>query len=438
MPETSYARRGDLHVAYQTVGTSDLNLVLVGNWFGNIELMWQGQPLNRFLQRLSSFSRLLIFDKLGVGLSDPVTPTALPTLEEWIGDIRVVMDDTKMERAALVGAGTGGPMVMQFAATHPERVTALILVNTYARFMGAPDYPHGITEDDRERLLKISYVDDRSVSFVAGASGDEGFRSWWRHYLRQSVSPGTASAMRRAMFDVDVRSVLPAICVPTLILHRRDNNWVRAPHALYLAEHIPNATLVEVPGDEDIYFLGDADRLLDEIEEFLTGMPPAVRSDRRLATMLFTDIVDSTATASRLGDRRWHELLDRHDAVVEVSLEHFQGRKVNPTGDGMLAVFDGPGRAIACARALHHQLSDLGLDIRAGIHTGEVEVRGDDIAGLGVNVAARISALAKKGEILVSSTVRQLVSGSGTAFIDRGATPLKGVDEEWHIYQVAA
>jgi class 3 adenylate cyclase len=302
--------------------------------------------------------------------------------------------------------------------------------------MRAPDYPHGITKSDREHMLKVSYVDDRSVAFVAGASGDQAFRSWWRHYLRQSVSPGTADAMRRAMFDVDVRAVLPAITVPTLILHRRDNAWVRTPHARYLADHIPEATLVEVPGDEDIYFLGDADRLLDEIEEFLTGMPPTVRSDRLLATMLFTDIVDSTKTAGRLGDRRWHELLDRHDAIVEDALERYQGRIVNPTGDGMLAVFDGPGRAIGCARALRHQLSEMGLSIRAGIHTGEVEARGHDIAGLAVHVAARISALAQAGEILVSSTVQQLVSGSGTEFIDRGATSLKGVADEWHIYQL--
>jgi class 3 adenylate cyclase len=436
VPDTRYAQHGDLHVAYQVVGNGDLDVVLVADWFGNVELMWEGVDMAHALNRLASFARLVIFDKRGVGLSDPVPVTGLPTLEEWIEDVRVVMDDALIKRAALIGVGAGGPMVMQFAATHPHRVSALALVNTYARLARGPGYAPGMPDAIRDRILGVSYTDDRTADFLAGTGSDEAFRSWWRRYQRHSVSPSTAAVMRRMMFDIDVRSVLSAIQAPTLVLHRRDDPWIRIDHARYIARTIPGAHLVELPGNEDLYFLGDADNLLDEVEEFLTGTPPAARSDRVLASMLFTDVVESTSTAIRLGDRRWHRLMDQHDALVGPSVERFRGRKVNPTGDGMLAVFDGPGRAIGCASTVREQLAAVGLVIRAGVHTGEVEVRGNDVTGIAVNVAARIATIGGAGEIFVSSTVRDLVSGSGLSFTDRGLHVLKGVPEPWRVFQL--
>jgi class 3 adenylate cyclase len=436
VPETRYARHGDVHIAYQVVGNGDLDVVLAADWFGNVELMWEGDSMAHALRRLASFARLVVFDKRGVGLSDPIPTSGLPTLEEWIEDVRVVMDDAAIKRAALIGVGAGGPMVMQFAATHPHRVSALALVNTYARLARAPDYATGVPDAIRDRILEVSYTDDRAADFLAGSSSDEAFRSWWRRYERHSVSPATAAVMRRMIFDIDVRSVLPAVQAPTLVLHRRDDPWIRVGHARYIAQTIPRAVLVEVPGNEDLYFLGDANRLLDEVEEFLTGTPPAARSDRVLASMLFTDIVESTSTASRLGDRRWHLLMDQHDALVRRTVERFRGRMVNSMGDGILAVFDGPGRAVGCASTIRGQLAALNLLIRAGIHTGEVEVRGDEVTGIAVNVAARIAALGGAGEILVSSTVRDLVSGSGLSFTDRGSYVLKGVPHPWRVLQL--
>lgn len=436
MPETRYARHAGFHIAYQVVGSGDLDVVLAADWFGNVELIWEGISMAHALARLASFAQLVVFDKRGVGLSDPVPVSGLPTLEEWIEDVRIVMDDAEIKQAALIGVGAGGPMVMQFAATHPHRVSALVLVNTYARLARGPGYAPGIPDSIRDRFLDVSYTDDRAADFLAGSSSDEAFRSWWRRYQRHSVSPATAAVMRRMIFDIDVTSVLGAIQAPTLVLHRRDDPWIRVGHARYIAETIPGARLVELPGDEDLYFLGDADSLLDEVEEFLTGTPPAARSDRVLATMLFTDIVESTSTASRLGDRRWHVVMDQHDDLVRRTVERFRGRMVVPTGDGMLALFDGPGRAIGCAAAIRVQLAALHLAIRAGVHTGEVEVRGDDVTGIAVNLAARIAAIGGEGEILVSSTVRDLVSGSGLSFTDRGLHVLKGVPEPWRVFHL--
>jgi class 3 adenylate cyclase len=437
VPNTEYARRGNLHIAYQVVGASDPSLVLAADWFGNVELMWENTAVSYALDRLASIGRLIVFDKLGVGLSDPLPISGLPTIEEWIEDVTVVMDDANVERAALIGTGAGGPMAMQFTATHPSRVSALVLVNTYSRLSRAPDYPAGVPERIRDLVLDVSYTDDITVEVLAGTSPDEAFRTWWHRYQRHSVSPAVAAAMRRMMFDVDVRSVLGAIHVPTLVLHRRDDPWVRIGHAHYLAQAIPGATLVELPGNEDLYFLGDVDSLLDRIEEFLTGAPPAARAERVLASMLFTDVVRSTETMSRVGDRRWHQLLDRHDVIFADAIEQFRGRKVNSAGDSMLVVFDGPGRAIGCATRLRDELAALDLSIRAGVHTGEVEVRGDDLTGVAVNVAARIMAMGDAGDILVSSTVRDLVSGSGLTFADLGRRTLKGLPDPWQVYRLS-
>jgi class 3 adenylate cyclase len=435
--ETRYARQAGFHIAYQVVGNRGPEVVLAGDWFGNVELMWEGTGMAHALSRLSSFARLVVFDKRGVGLSDPLPVSGLPTLEEWIEDVGVVMDDAAIDQAALIGVGAGGPMAMEFAATHPHRVSALVLVNTYARLTRSLDYPPGIPDAVRDRILEVSYTDDRAADFLAGSSSDEAFRSWWGRYQRHSVSPATASVMRQMIFDIDVTSVLSAIQAPTLVLHRRDDPWIRLGHGRYIAESIPAARLVELPGNEDLYFLGDVDGLLDEVEEFLTGTPPAARSDRVLATMLFTDIVDSTSSVSRLGDRRWSVVLKEHDDLVRQTVGRFHGRMVNSTGDGILALFDGPGRAVGCASAIRDQVALLQLKIRAGAHTGEVEVRGDNVTGIAVHVAARIAAIGGPGEILASSTVKDLVSGSGLSFTDRGLYDLKGVPEPWRVFQVA-
>lgn len=434
--ETRYARSGDVHVAYRIVGSGPPDTVLVADWFGNVELMWDDLALAHVLDRLASFSRLIVFDKRGVGLSDPVESSGLPTLEAWMADVGAVMDDVGSDQAVVVGVGAGGPMVMQFAASHPERVSALVLVNTYARLRRADDYPAGVPDPVRDQILEVPYVDERTVDTLAGASGDVARRRWWTRYQRQSVSPGTAAAMRSMMFEVDVRGVLGSIQASTLVLQRRDDPWIRIGHAHHLAAHIPGARLVVLPGDEDLFFLGDVDTLLDEVEQHVTGTPPSPRSDRALATVLFTDLVDSTAMAARLGDRRWSRLLDEHDAVVARALARHRGRKVNPTGDGVLVVFDGPGRAIRCGGAIRDELVGLGFEVRAGVHTGEVEVRGDDVGGIAVNIGARIAALAGAGEVLVSSTVRDLVAGSGIAFRDCGEHLLKGVPDPWRVFAV--
>ncbi|MEY2590691.1 MAG: hypothetical protein QOJ67_2675 [Acidimicrobiaceae bacterium] len=436
MPDIQYARNDDRHVAYQVVGDGPLDVVLVADWFGNVELMWDGAAFADALNRLAAFCRLLVFDKSGIGLSDPVSLDGLPTLEDWIDDVRVVMDDADSKSAALIGVGAGGPMVMQFAAMHPHRASAVVLINSYARLSRADDYLHGIPDHLRDQILEDSYLDGSSIDFLTGGDADAAFRAWWARYQRQSVSPRTAEVMRRMMFEVDVRSVLTMVQAPTLVLHRRDDPWIRVAHGRYLADHIPDARLEEVPGAEDLFFLGDTDVLFDEVEAFVTGARPPLRTDRTLATLLFTDLVDSTATAAELGDLQWTKLLDQHDRVVRDCLEHFRGRVVTPTGDGVVATFDGPGRAINCAIAIRDELSMIGLRVRSGIHTGEIVVREREIAGIAVHLGARIGALAESGEVLVSSTVRELVAGSGISFHDRGQRALKGIPDEWHVYAV--
>ncbi len=437
MPETHYARAGPVHLAYQATGGGELDVVLVADWFSNVDLMWESQPYARALRRLGAFSRLIVFDKRGVGLSDPVPPDRLPAIEAWMDDVRVVMDEVRSTRAALVAVGAGGAMAMQFAATYPQRVAALVLVNTYARLSRAEDYPPGIPDRVRDVLLSRPHTSDEAVDLLAGRRQDPSFARWWGRYQRHSVSPGTADAMRRMLFDVDVRAVLPAIAVPTLVIHRRGDRWIRLAHGRHLAESIPGARFVELPGDEELFFLGAADELLDEVQDFLTGVRPSVASDRVLATVLFTDLVDSTTMAAQIGDRRWRAALDDHDTVIAKAVDRTRGRRVASTGDGVLAVFDGPGRAILCATEIRDELRGMGLHVRAGLHAGEIELRGDDVGGIAVHIAARVAALAAPEEILVSTTVRDLVAGSEISFDDRGVHHLKGVPEARHLFAVA-
>jgi len=438
--ETRYARSGDTHIAYRVVGDSPMDVVLVSDWFSHVEAAWDEPSLARSLERLGSFARVLMFDKRGVGLSDPVPLTTLPTLEEWMDDVRAVMDDAGSSRATVIGVGAGGPMAMIFAASHPERVSALVLINTYARLSRDADYPWGVPPAARDWILEQSYADFTQFTDVLSGPdpADPRFPERWARYLRLAASPSTADVMRRMMFEVDVRSVLTTIQAPTLVLHRRDDPWIRNGHGRYLAEQIPGARYVELDGSVDLFFRGDTDALLGEVQEFLTGVRPMPESNRLLATILFTDIVGSTERAADLGDSRWRQLLDRHDAVVRDQLDRFRGREIKTTGDGLLATFDGPARAVHGACAIRDALRAIGVEIRAGVHAGEIEQRGRDVGGIAVHIGARVETLAEPGEVLATRTVKDLVAGSGITFADRGSHRLKGVPDEWQLFSVVA
>jgi class 3 adenylate cyclase len=439
-PETRYARSGDLHIAYQVLGEGRQDVVFVAEFWNSIEAQWEEPGFERFLRRLASFSRLICFDQRGSGMSDPVALSELPTLEEWMDDVRAVMDATGSVKAVLLGSGGGGLISTLFAATYPERTEALILLNSFARLTRAPDYPIGNSMEFEERVeweLRNGWgrgilLETTAPSMAADAS----FRRWWARYQRLGSSPGTVITMRRMLQQSDVRHVLGSIRVPTLVLHRAENRLVDAALGRYLAERIPGGRYVEVPGVDYFPFVGDSATILDEIEEFVTGQRGAREADRVLATVLFTDIVGSTERAADLGDRRWRELLQRHHDGIRRELERHRGEEVDTAGDGFLATFDGPARAVRCARAIGAAVRPLGLEVRCGLHTGEVERAGRQVSGLGVHIAARVMALAGPGEVLVSSTVKDLVAGSGIEFQDRGTHALKGVPAHWRLFRV--
>ncbi|MDQ3468990.1 MAG: adenylate/guanylate cyclase domain-containing protein [Actinomycetota bacterium] len=435
-PATRYARSGDAYVAYQRDGSGP-PLVLVADWFGHLDTRWEWPPYAGALRRLGSFSTLISFDKRGTGLSDPVPADRLPDLEHWMDDVRAVIDDVGAPHVDLMGVGAGAAMVLPFAATHPERVDRIVLVNAYGRLSRAPDYPAGFPPQLRDRILATAYTDPEAAAVLSGVDGTRQFFDWWLRYQRQSVSPGVAAVMRRMMFDVDVRSVLASIQAPTLVVHRRDDQWIRVDHGRYLAAHIPGAELVELDGDEDLFFQGDVDELLGTVEQFLRGVRRPVEAERVLATIMFTDLVGSTPLAAGLGDSRWRQLLDDHDDIVERTIAAHGGRKINTTGDGVLALFDGTARAIRAAAAIRDELGAIGLQVRAGVHVGEVERRRLDVGGIAVNIAARIMSEAAAGEVRVSRVVRDLVAGSGLVFMERGVTELKGVPGEFELFAAA-
>ena len=434
-PETRYTTFGGLRVAYGVTGTGPPDLVFVPDWLNNVELAWDVPAGARYLERLASFSRLIAFDKRGTGLSDPVALDALPTLEDWMEDVRAVSDAAGAERPALMGFGGAGPMCMLYAATHPDRVSALVLHQTCARVRVAPDYPIGLPDAGAEAF--IAFVRDQWgtpewFDLVApGTAGDPPLRSTLARIQRLAASPGSAIAMMRMVVNVDVRSVLATISVPTLVISRRDDAVMPVAHARYLAEHIPGARLVELPGRDYLYHVGDPTPVLDEVQEFLTGVREQEVPDRLLLTVLFTDIGDSTRLAAELGDRAWRDVLESHHAAVRRQLERFRGREVDTAGDGFFATFDGPARGIRCAQAIVDAVRPLGLSVRAGLHTGECEVIGDKVGGIAVHVGARVAAKAEPGEVLVSGTVRDLVAGSGIPFTERGLHALKGLPGEW-------
>ena len=441
MPTTKYAKSADVHIAYQVVGEGAPNLVLVPGWVSHIEYAWEDPSFSHFLRRLASFSRLILLDRRGTGLSDRVSE--LPTLEQRMDDVRAVMDAAGAERAALFGLSEGGPMCLTFAATYPARTAALVLYGTFARMMRAPDYPIGLPAELLGRFLEL--VEESwgtgSIStdyFAPSLARDEAFRRSWARFERLAVSPAGIKALLRMTQETDARPALPVIRVPTLVMHREGDQVVRVEAARYVAERIQAAKYVELPGPDHFPWVGDIDAILDEVEEFLTGARRGQEPDRVLATVMFTDIVGATERAVALGDRRWRDLLDRHHAVIREQLTRFRGREIDTAGDGFLAAFDGPARGVRCAGAIVREMRRLGLEIRAGLHTGECEILQDKLSGIAVHTGARVASLAGAGEVLVSGTVKDLVAGSGIKFEDRGAHVLKGLPGEWRLFAVVS
>lgn len=440
-PETRYADCGGVSIAYQVLGDGPFDLVFVPEWFNNIEVWWEEPRVERFLRRLASFSRLIVFDKRGTGVSDPIPLDRAPVLESWMDDIGAVMDAAGSERAALWGHVGGGQICMLFAASFPRRVTSLVLSSSWATFLRSDDYPAGKWSEADEGL-RVRFpvpgsetVKERLERFAPGAADDAGFRRWFERYERLSASPATLRTLGPATLLLDVREVLPSIQVPTLVMYRVDSMNDAAAHGRYLAAHIPGARSVELDGADHFFFSGDTGPMIDLAQEFLTGERVAVESDRVLATVLFTDIVRSTERMAELGDRGWRDVLDIHDSIVLRALERHRGRRVNTTGDGILATFDGPGRAVHCAHEIVRGVRSIDLEVRAGLHTGEIEVVADDVTGIAVNIAHRVHDLAGPSEVWVSRTVKDLVAGSAIDFVDRGARPLKGIPEDWQLYE---
>jgi pimeloyl-ACP methyl ester carboxylesterase len=437
LPQTHYARNGSVSIAYEVLGRGPLDLVYIPGWVSNIEIFWEDPAYARFLTRLASFSRLIVFDKQGTGLSDRVAE--IPGLEVRMDDVRAVLEAVGSTRTALLGSSEGGVMAALFAATYPERVSALIMHGAYARLLSAPDYAWGVQEETLTTFVEHAVrdwglpvgIETRAPSMAH----DERFAEWWARLLRLSVSPAAFAAWSKTNAHNDIRDILSAIRVPTLVLHSVNDRTVNVGNGRYLAEKIAGAKLVELPGPDHLPWLSDAERILSEIEEFLTGARTDFEPDRVLATVLFTDIVGSTDAAVHLGDRRWHDILEAHDALIRRELDNFRGREISTAGDGFLATFDGPARAIRCACSISNAVGKLGIEVRAGLHTGECERMGDNIGGIAVHIGARVAALARGG-VLVSRTVKDLVAGSGLSFEDRGPRSLKSIPGEWQLFAV--
>ena len=447
IPETRYAKTLDgTHIAYQVLGQGPIDMVFVMGWTSNVEALWEDRLLAKFLARLASFSRLIIFDKRGVGLSDRVPESDLPTLETRMDDVGAVMKATGSDRAVVFGVSEGGPLSSLFAATYPERTIALILFGTMARFAWAPDFPWGVTEAKLHDVVAgidsswgtEEYAASALRSWAApGSADDPELVSWLASYTRRAASPGAAIALERMNYDMDVRHALAAIHVPTLVLARTGDMDFPVEATREMAGRIHGAKLVEFPGNDHFFWVGDQDALLGEIEGFLADVSDEeAELDRVLATVMFTDIVGSTERAAALGDRRWHEVLAAHHDKIRALLGRFRGKEIDTAGDGFLATFDGPIRAIKCAEAAILAVKDLGLEIRVGLHTGEVELSDGDVGGIAVHIGARVAALAGASEVLVSSTVKDLVAGSALRFEVFGTHTLKGVPGEWQLYRV--
>jgi pimeloyl-ACP methyl ester carboxylesterase/class 3 adenylate cyclase len=441
VPETRYVKSGDVHIAYQVVGGGPIDLVFVPGFVSNVEATWNSPLRADFFRRLASFSRLILFDKRGTGMSD--RSSQIFTLEQRMADVLAVMDAVGSKRAALFGISEGGPMSILFAASYPARTSALVVYGSYAKRTSAEDYPFGWT---RERFGTIVAQMERDWGTVRGVdlnvwapsiAADKERAEQSAAYFRAAASPGAMVAVMSMNRDIDVRQVLPSVRVPTLILHRVHERVIEVGHARYLGQHIPGARLVELPGVDHVPWIGDYAAIVDQVELFLTGHRHAPDIERVLATVQFTDIVQSTERAAALGDRKWRALLERFQSSVREQIRQFRGREIDTAGDGFLAAFDGPARAIHCAAAVRARVRDHGIQIRAGLHTGECEVMGDKLGGIAVHIGSRVAGKAAPDEIVVSQTVKDLVAGSGLTFEERGTHTLKGVPGEWRLYRFA-
>jgi class 3 adenylate cyclase len=433
-----YAKSGDLHIAYAVEGDGPLDIVWVPPWISQVEYLWSEPSLERVMARLTQFARVITFDRRGSGLSDPFF--GAPTLEEQMDDVLAVIAAAGSERAAICGTLEGGPMAALFAATFPERTNALVLYATFARATWAPDYDWAWPAEMRNQHLE-EWIARWGEGVVAGSVApsqmeDPAFLEWAGRLERLAASPSTIRRIFELIGEMDVRDVLPSIRVPTLVMHRTEDSFIKVEHSRYIASKVPGARFVELEGGDNMFSVGDSEAVLGEIEEFLTGTRHEHEPDRMLATVLFTDICDSTRRAAEMGDRGWRFLLERHDALFRQALDRHRGREVKRTGDGFLATFDGPARAIRCAASVAEAMGSLGLQVRAGLHTGELEVMDDDLGGLAVHIASRVMSAAGAGEVLVSGTVKDLVVGSGIEFEERGEHELRGVPGEWRLYAV--
>ncbi|HEV2310100.1 MAG TPA: adenylate/guanylate cyclase domain-containing protein [Acidimicrobiia bacterium] len=441
VPETRYAKHGGVHLAYQVLGASPPDLCYLTWPNAPVDLMWDDPLCSRGLRRLASVGRLITCDARGWGSSDPVDRQHVPALQAWMDDLLAVLDEVGSVRTALLGVAEAALPGMLLAASHPERVSTLVLVDAFARFSRADDYPWGMPSDALDKWIGLYEANVGTgriaETYAPSRAAERHYRRWASRAERLSAPPNSAHGQYSMFAHTDVRGVLSSISAPTLVLHRRDNPVVRAGHARHLAEHIPNARLLELPGADTVWFAGDVDRLVDEVVAFVSGQrAPAPRGDRTLATILFTDIVGSTRQAARVGDTRWRSLLEQHHDLVAAIVEGFRGRLIKSTGDGTLSVFDGPARAVQCACAVRDESSVLNLQIRAGVHTGEIERMGDDIGGIAVHIGARVAGLAEADEVLTSSAVPPLVVGSGIVFEDRGEHELRGIPEPWRLFAV--
>jgi pimeloyl-ACP methyl ester carboxylesterase/class 3 adenylate cyclase len=437
--QINYAKSGDINIAYRILGEGPLDLILVPTWTSNLDLIDEFPPIARWFERVASFSRLIVLDRRGTGLSDRTFGVA--TLEEGMDDLLAVLDAAGSERAAVAGLNESGPLCSLLAASHPGRVSALILYGSFATTLRAHDYPWAPTPEERDLQVEFlieNWGSEDFAVFLNPASADQSFQRWGARWMRNSITRDALRSAFETLGQTDVRHVLPTIRVPTLILHRTDDIVVPVENSRYIAGKIPNAKLVELPGADHLPFFGDWDSIADEMEEFLTGSRRKKELDRVLATILFTDIVGSSAKARELGDRQWKDLLDEHDRIVAAEVDRFGGKLVKTLGDGALATFDGPARGIRAACHIRTRVKSLGLETRAGLHTGEVELRGDDLGGIAVHIGARVSEQAGAGEVFVSSSVPPLVAGSGIDFDDLGVRELKGIEGEWRLYGVRA
>jgi len=438
--QVKYAKNGSVHVAYRVVGEGPLDLVVVPGWVSHLEAHWENPLVWRFAERLAAFSRLILFDKRGTGLSDPVSEDRLPTLEMRMEDLHAVLDAVGSTRAALFGISEGGAMSALFAATYPERTSALVMSGCYAKWIKADDYPWAPTREEHEAAF-VAYEKHWGTpigfkTIAPSFADDESCRNWWARNLRLGASPAAGIALYRMNIEIDIRSVLPSISVPTLILHRDGDRLINVENARYLANHIAGAKYVELAGSDHLPWFGDSEAVLDQIEEFLTGVRPRMTTERVLSTILFVDIVGSTERAQSLGDARWRDLLGTFHAQVAQELSRFGGQLIDTAGDGVFSSFDGPARAVRCAMAIRERAARIGIAIRGGVHTGECEIAGGKLAGIAVHTGARVASAAESGDILVSSTVKSLVAGSGLRFASRGRRHLKGLEEELELFAV--